>query len=74
MQFTQDDPLFDDKVGSCEIDLEGMDLNEDAQEVVRVVDNNWFSEVRPCFIHNFLKLLTAKVQDAKIHLKLSYQP
>ena len=42
---TVDDPLFDDKIGQCEIDLEGMDLNEEPQEVMRVVDDNWFSEV-----------------------------
>ena len=43
-----DDPLFDDKIGSCTFKLDDMELSEAPQEAVKIVDNNIFSEVRLC--------------------------
>ena len=40
-----DDPLKDDKIGSCRISLEGMELSATPTPVERVVDNNWFDLV-----------------------------
>ena len=39
-----DDPLFDDKIGKCKIELEDMDLSEEPTGIDRVVDDNWFSK------------------------------
>jgi C2 domain len=39
-----DDLLFDDKIGSCKIKLEELDLESEFLGVDRVVDNNWFSK------------------------------
>lgn len=45
-----DDPLKDDKIGSCRIKLEGMELSADPTPVERVVDNNWFSKDAKIFL------------------------
>lgn len=46
-----DDPLFDDKIGSCTFKLDEMDLTEEPQEAMKIVDNNIFSEVRRSNCH-----------------------
>lgn len=38
-----DDMLRDDKIGSCKIQLEDLDLTSEPSGIDRVVDNNWFS-------------------------------
>ena len=35
-----DDPLFDDKMGACKIDIEELGLGEEPLGVDRVIDNN----------------------------------
>ena len=35
-----DDPLFDDKMGACKIDIEELGLGEETLGVDQVIDNN----------------------------------
>ena len=39
-----DDPGFDDKLGSCKIKLEDLGLSEESTGVERVIDNNIFAK------------------------------
>ena len=45
-----DDPLFDDKIGSVNIKLEELGLNESPTGVDRVIDNHFFSKDARIFL------------------------
>ena len=45
-----DDPLFDDKLGSCRIDLEDLGLGPEPTGTDRVVDNNLFRKDARIFL------------------------
>ena len=45
-----DDPIFDDKLGSCKIKLENMGLTSDPVGVDAVVDDNWICKDARIFL------------------------
>ena len=45
-----DDPVFDDKLGSCRIDLEDLGLSAEPVGTDRVVDNNIFTKDARIFL------------------------
>ena len=45
-----DDPIFDDKLGSCKINLEELGLTSEPTGVDRVVDDNWLCKDARIFL------------------------
>lgn len=55
VQVMDDDIGIDDKIGSCELNLEGMGLNEEPLEISSIIDHKkgggWFSKKAKIYLH-----------------------
>ena len=50
LQVMDDDPIFDDKMGSCKINIEELGLGPEPTGIDRVVDNNVFTKDARIFL------------------------